>query len=105
LQFMQRNPNALVIDVGQFSGTKLGESSISAVGGNAEFDLWKSLAAELRKQTKAGMWAYNPANGAKRFYPQHRYTARAAEIAQEGVALAAAADWNLFSVEEPPITN
>lgn len=101
LEFMNRNPDSLVIDIGQFSRSKLGESSVSAQGANAEFDFWKTLASELRKRTKAGMWAHNPTNGAKRFYPQHRYTARAANLAEQGAELAAATGWNLFSVEEP----
>ena len=101
---MNRNPASLVIDIGRFSADKLGESLMSAFGADGDFHLWKRLAAELKKRTEAGMWAHNPATGAKHFYPRHRYTVRAAETAKTGVELAAAAGWNVYSVEEPPTT-
>jgi hypothetical protein len=102
LEFMNRNPDCLIIDLGRHSDGKLAESVFAAnTDVDGDLKVWRRLAADLKGRTKAGLWGVNPTTGARHFYKQNRYTAAVADEAKRGLQLVPIAGWNLFFIERP----
>lgn len=101
-EFLQRNKDFLIIDVGLPKEKGLGESAI--LGKTEDLSLykvWKKIERDLRRSTKAGLWATNIETGAKHYYKDFRYTPGAAELSLAGAPFRSISPLVLLSVTAP----
>jgi hypothetical protein len=86
--FLSRNPDALILDIGRQSESGLKESWLSARTGNKEaISKWRTLAKKLRAMTRTGVIAVNPQTGATTRLREHRFSAGAKLLEIEGVPM------------------
>lgn len=63
--------------------------------------LWKSLVADVKRHTTAGMWVYSPFTQCKGFYKYLRYAPGIVDLTQRGVKLLPIAGDNVVTIDEP----
>lgn len=87
-EFLDLNPNALLLRIGRLSREGLEESILSARSVEAApFVTWKRVAQELRKITRTGAVAVNPVTGESSPAKDLRFTKGARQLFDEGVTL------------------
>jgi len=84
LEFMDRNPAAMVLDVGRLVPRGLEESSLSTMEATP---LWKKIATDLKRKAPAGVIGTSEKSGDSTFYRDHRVTAGAKALSEQGIAL------------------
>src|SRR5690606_32473243 len=100
--FLQKNRGFLTLNVGNLLPAGLTEASISGITEDPSLlRIWKSLVQDIKKSTKAGLWAIHTGTGAKSYCKSLRYTPVAADLSLHGTALLSDAKWVLLSVVEP----
>lgn len=100
--FVVRNPTALHVDIGRLSERGLAESCLSArTIDEKAVAIWKDVARRLRKSTRAGAVASNPATGAKSQLRNHRFTSGAKALGDKGVRILPVAGGALLRLGEP----
>ncbi len=88
LDFADRNPDALCLDIGKRSKTELRESSLFARTENAAaLAVWKKIAKRWKGMTKKGALAVHPKTGATGPARGHRYTPGAKALEASGVPM------------------
>jgi hypothetical protein len=86
--FAGQNPSALRLDIGRLSEQGLRESCLSVrTTDDGAILQWKKVAQRLRKITQAGAIAVNPVTGATSRLRSHRFTPRAKQLDDDGVAI------------------
>jgi hypothetical protein len=91
-EFLERNPDALVLEIGQVSALGLKESWLSANTKNpTALSRWRKVAKNLHVSTLDGAIAINPKNGAECHLKWHRFTEEARLAFHNGVAMLPAA--------------
>jgi hypothetical protein len=85
---LQRNPDALLLDIGRRSEKGLRESSMMtrAFAPHAT-TIWTKIVRRFKTMTRAGATAINPATGATGRARDQRYTEGARALNLEGVAM------------------
>jgi hypothetical protein len=63
--------------------------------------IWKTIAADLRSKTKAGLWIVNPHDHAHDFYKEHRYSEEAAALYNRGISLQVFVGINIARLDAP----
>lgn len=100
--FIEKNPDFVFLDLGKLGAKGLEESWFAGKTDNVELlAVWKKLARQLKKITKAGLWATNIDLSGKVFYRDFRYTTSACKLSQDGVKLLSQGSFIYFSVDEP----
>lgn len=100
--FLVKNKEFLTIDLGKLTEKGLEESALLGETDDVGLlSVWKKLARQLKKITKAGLWAVNTERGGKGFYKSYRYTEGACKLSQNGVKLLSHGPFVYLSVEEP----
>lgn len=88
LEFYDRNPDALSLEVGKFDAQGLTESQLSAETRDiAAMSIWKKVAKRLRSITTEGATATNPRTGHSGPAASQRFTAGAIKLWKKGVPL------------------
>lgn len=88
LDFGNKNPDALRLDIGERSKNELRESWLSARTENASaLAIWKKIAKRLRGITEKGTLGIQPDTGVTRPVRLHRYTAGAKALEASGVPM------------------
>jgi hypothetical protein len=101
-EFMIKNPDWLVVDIGVETEHGLKESVIGANTQSPDpLRAWKGIAADIRKHTLAGLWCFNAATGEKNFYRSFRYSPAVAARARTGTRLLATGTGIFCQIEEP----
>ncbi len=91
-QFSDRNPDALVLEMGQLSKAGLGESWLWSSTRDKETVLrWRAAAKQVKAYLLSGAVAVNPTTGESAPMKWHRFTQKAQEAYVEGVVLLPAA--------------
>lgn len=91
-QLLERNPDALILDIGRKGGEGLKESWLTASTSNAEaLKAWRKLAKIIRSMTKTGAIAVNPSTGATAKLKDHRFSDGAMRLDAKGVPMLPAA--------------
>jgi len=83
-QLLDQHEGALVLDIGRIGPRGLTESRLSTTNVTT---YWRKIAADLKRNTAAGMVGTNEKNGATAKYRSDRYTPGAAAMEQAGTAL------------------
>lgn len=85
MEFIDKNPNSIIFEVGVLTKNTLGESCLSFRSNNeAAHKVSQQVARELKKITKAGVTGIS-ARGDEAFYRSHRYTEKAKQLNIEGI--------------------
>lgn len=84
MELLDRNPEALDIQIGRLRPESLQESAISAA---CATDTWKRITRDFKKHTAAGAIGTSVATGAEDVYRNHRYTPGARKLADQGMAM------------------
>jgi hypothetical protein len=101
LEFLERNPDYLLITIGKYFDNQLEESNLATQTENSEcLKRWKKIIKNFNAVSLSGAWVVNPNNGAKVFYKQHRYTEGAKKLSEDGVKLVPVAGWNYYILSE-----
>jgi len=101
LEFSRKNLDCLSISIGKYDDEGLVESGLGANTDNKDaLKIWRKIVKQLKEITLEGAWVVNPYTNAKEFYKNHRYTAAAKKIADEGVTIRAIAGWNYFILDK-----
>ena len=88
LDWVDKNEGALMLGIGKISNTGLDESCLSSKTDDQDkLGVWRKVAADLRKRTKAGASAVNRATGATSFLRNHRYSIGAKRLSEDGVPI------------------
>ncbi|HEX5745451.1 MAG TPA: hypothetical protein VFZ09_04350 [Archangium sp.] len=86
--FLDRNPDALLLDLGRLKENGLGESWLTARTSNTvALEIWKRVAQKFRSATKAGAIAIDPRTGATSKLKAHRYSEGARALQSKGVVM------------------
>lgn len=85
--FLDKNPNALVLAVGQLTSTELTESWLTSMATGSDSKLWAKLARELKKATSAGALAVSVTTGESARLRNHRYSPQALELDRKGIIM------------------
>lgn len=100
-EFLDHNPSALLLDIGRPSPQGLRESWLTAKApGVGVASRWQDFAKRLRSMTKAGALAVNPQTGASSRLKDHRFSAGAKQLENEGVPMLPAAGTSKITFEE-----
>jgi len=83
-QLLEKNPSALVLNVGRVGPRGLMESSLGTLDATAT---WRRIAADLKRNSFAGMIGEDEPSGATAKYRTMRYTAGAARLEKSGTPL------------------
>lgn len=87
-EFLARNPECLVIDIGPRTEEGLRESMLSGSTDDvAVLKLWRKLLRETRNRTHGGATVVDPKTGARLPWPRSRHTVGAHELAAAGVPM------------------
>jgi hypothetical protein len=87
-KFHDRNPDAVLLELGRLGSKGLKESGLSVRTTNSEaLRVGRSIAKRIRGLTKAGAVAINPTTGEKAFLRSHRYSTGAAALQASGVKM------------------
>lgn len=90
LDFADKNPDSLRLDVGSLEESGLRESWLSARTENLQVvSVWKQIAKKLRGLTKPGGTSVHPKTGATAPAKSHRFSEGAKELELSGVPLLA----------------
>lgn len=88
LEFADKNPDYLRLDVGVLTAQGLEQSWLSARTGNtAIITVWRKIAARLRGATQPGVIAVNRATGASSYLRSFRYTVGAKKLFEQGTPM------------------
>jgi len=88
LNFLDKNPDCLLLDVGHLTNEGLTQSCLSARTESPEsLKAWKSIASRLKKMTRAGVIATNKSTGATSLMKSFRYSEGAKLLEEKGVAI------------------
>lgn len=86
--FMRKNPEALLVDIGRLAADGLAESFIGARAEQPDTaSAWRRIVSRWRKRTTAGAVAVNPQTGERAFIKGHHYTTGARESCERGVRM------------------
>lgn len=100
--FRHRNPDVLVLEIGQLTPVGLAESWLSAMTENrAAMTRWRKLARSLQSCTMTGAIAVNPISRATAPMKGHRFTAAAQMAFSKGIAMLPAAGNSLVELPLP----
>ncbi|AKT42726.1 hypothetical protein [Chondromyces crocatus] len=83
-QLLDKNEGVLVLDIGRLGPFGLTESHLKTSQSTAR---WRKIAADIKKNTEAGMVGVNEQSGATAEYRSLRYTNGAATLAASGTPL------------------
>jgi hypothetical protein len=87
-EFLTRNPDCLVIDIGPHTEEGLRESSLSAATDAAEpLALWRKLIRQTKSRLHSGANVVNPTTGATAPWPRSHHTEGAHTLAAKGVPM------------------
>lgn len=101
-EFVRKNKEFLRFDLGKVTERGLAESVLIGSTENTElFAVWKLVARELKRVTKAGLWAINTEFGGKSFYKNFRYTEGAKRLSAMGTKFLSDGSFVYLMVEEP----
>jgi hypothetical protein len=90
--FLDRNGDALILDIGRQSEAGLKESWLTARTNDAEaLNTWRHLAKRLRSMTRTGVLAVNPHTGSTTRLRAHRFSAGAKALEAVGISMLPAA--------------
>lgn len=92
MEFLDRNPSALQLDVGRNSPAGLDESWLTGRTEDKErLKTWKKLLSKIRAITRTGVVAFNPDTGATAVVKGHRFSEGAKALERQGVPILTAA--------------
>lgn len=101
-QFAVRNPDALVLEIGDLTAFGLGESHLSTMTRDPDLvRRWRAAAKPLKSVLLAGAIAFNPKTGLSGPMKWHRYTRAAQEAYAAGVVLRPVAGDCVIQVPSP----
>lgn len=83
-EFLDRNPGALLLDVGRMTTTGLRESCLSTMEATP---VWKRINQDLKRRTMSGATALNESTGATSYIKTHRYARSALALFEAGVRM------------------
>lgn len=83
-QLLDRNPGALVLELGSLTEKGLGESQLSTKDAS---ETWKAIYRDVKKGTAAGATAVNEASGATAPARSHRHTPGAKALWRDGTRM------------------
>lgn len=101
LDFLQRNPDVLIVSFGSQTVDSRSESTIAAMTNDEQsLAAWKAI----RNKAKAsmhhdGVSVVNPASGARQRLKSHYYSERAQELSRRGVRLLASVGWSEYEFD------
>ena len=81
---LDKNEGALIVELGRHGSFGLTESHLSTMSVSRA---WRNIAADLKKNTTAGMVGTQQQSGASATYRSLRYTTGAATLAEAGIPL------------------
>jgi len=88
LEFKDANPDALFLRVGRYENGELHESWLTTKSNDPKaFDVWQDVARKLKKIASTGTVAINPDDGASAPARDHRFTAQAKLLDQQGIIM------------------
>jgi hypothetical protein len=100
LEFADKNPDQLRLDVGRKSEKGLEQSWLSARTANCDaLATWKKVANRLKKRTEQGVTAVNPKTGATGRMKSYRYTIGAKSLEAQGTAMLPIAGTSFLKLE------
>lgn len=103
LHFCDLNPDRLTIDIGALSEKGLSQSWFATQAETpSSLKLWKSLAGQLKRRTKAGATAVNPTTGASCRMRSFRYSETALNLQRADVPMLPVGGARLYFGAEPP---
>ncbi len=98
-EFENTNPDALFIQVGQFSKDFLKESwmySLRTLEDKNSLKIWINIVNDLKKRTSAGGWGIYEPTGVRKYYKNIRYTDGAKQSFKQGVKVLPSIGKNVF---------
>ncbi len=96
-EFMERNPDSLMLKIGALKNDGLVESVLSAnTGDPVSLSVWKKVVKKLHEHTCEGAWAVNRETGVAGYSKKHRYTVASKELEENGTRMLPIAGWNFF---------
>jgi hypothetical protein len=102
--FLDRNPQSLILDLGTRTETGLKESLLSARTSDPETaSVWKEIVKRLKAMTVAGAYAVDPATGAAVKARTHRYTAGAKNLELSGIQMLPIAGTTILKLGKQPV--
>jgi len=84
LEFFDRNPGSLILRIGRLVPRGLEESSLGTLQSTS---LWKKIATDLKRRAPAGVIGTDEETGASVLYRDHRVTAGAKALSEQGIPL------------------
>lgn len=88
LDFGEKNPDSLRLEIGKSNDVSLEESWLSCRTENKHaFTVWRQIADALKHRTFAGITATNRDNGKRAEYPTQRYTSGAKAMEDRGITM------------------
>ncbi|TDD60610.1 hypothetical protein E1293_45595 [Actinomadura darangshiensis] len=100
LDYVKKNPDSLLVHLGEQSDLILRESFLAAMTDDASLArVWKRLRERARKSMYKGAWAENIKSGARARVAGHYYTAEARRLGEAGVVPMGPTDWVKYQLE------
>ncbi len=88
MEFIDKNPDQLSLQLGRQLETGLEVSSMSARTDNRDaLAVWRKIVSKLKKQTMQGITAVNRQTGVSAYYKSFRYTEGAKSFEEAGVTM------------------
>jgi len=84
LELYDRNPGSLILNIGRLVPQGLEMSWLSTLKATP---LWKKIATDLKRRAPAGVIGTHDETGHSTFYRDHRVTAGAKALSEQGIAL------------------
>jgi hypothetical protein len=89
-EYLSKNPNGLVINVGDYRDGLLYESFLGAMNDDVEsMKLWERVRNRTKRSMSKGAWIVNDGTGARARLSGHSYTTAAKELQDAGVVMVA----------------
>lgn len=99
--FYDLNPGAIGLHIGRLTEQGLKESALAFMSDDKEkIAIANKVASRLKKATKSGAVAVNPANGAEVNARSHRYTLGAKSMYDEGIKILPVAGNSFFKLAD-----
>lgn len=99
--FLDKNNDSLIIEIGMQKNGELKESRISSITEDKNtFKIWKDILKIFKGNMLKGAWVVNPNNGAAEYYKNHHYTASAKKLFQKGIKITPYTGWNQYILNE-----
>ena len=103
--FFDKNPDCVIIDIGEFSQNMLGESAISFMSSDLDaIEFVNKVISKLKKITSAGAIAVNPETGVEGRVRTHRYTEGAKDLFVHGTKIMSIGGKTYFKLEPESVT-